>query len=71
MLTRIRDQIAACEEEAALARIRAITAATPQLRCEYTRLEAHWRQLAESLQFAVTVSGHLQWRSRRLGVQQP
>jgi hypothetical protein len=67
-MQRLSDQIHSCQEQAALVRIRAITAATPQMRREYKRLERHWRQLAATLGFAKKVSGYLEWRSRRLEV---
>ncbi len=66
MLARLNDQIVACQEEAALARIKAITAPSAQMQAEYQRLEAHWLELAESLSFAAQVSGFLQWNAQRL-----
>jgi hypothetical protein len=66
MIERIGDQIIVCQEEAAIARLKAIMAPTPQMRHEYRKLEKHWLHLGRSLGFAATVSGHLEWRSRRL-----
>jgi len=66
MLTRLGDQIVTCREEAALAQLKAMTASTPRMRREYRRLEKHWLQLADSLDFATKISGYLQWTSQRL-----
>ena len=66
MLARLRDQISECEEEATLARFKAILAPSPQMRHEYIRLEQSWLQLQQTLQFATTISGYLEWRSGRL-----
>ena len=66
MLARLGDQIVTCRDEARLARIRAVAAHTPQMQKEYQRLERHWLQLAETLDFAAMISGYLQWTSQRL-----
>lgn len=66
MLARLQDQITACDQARRLARHKAALHRSPQMREEYLRLEAHWHQLAETLDFAAKVSGFLEWRSRRL-----
>jgi len=66
MLARLGDQIAACNEEAALARMKAVAAETARLQREYRRLEEHWLRLADTLSFAATISGYLQWTAQRL-----
>ena len=71
MQTRLGDQIVACHEEMVLAKLRAVTASTPQMRREYKRLERHWRRLAASLNLAAMISGYLEWSSRRLDPPPP
>jgi 5'-deoxynucleotidase YfbR-like HD superfamily hydrolase len=71
MLTRVRDQIAVCEEEIVLSRFKATLATDPRLRKEYRRLERHWREVAKTLRFATEISGYLQWTSRGLDPPPP
>lgn len=66
MLARLGDQIDNCNEEAAMCRIKAITARSSELQAEYQRLEQHWRALGESLAFAERVSGFIEWKAQRL-----
>lgn len=71
MLARICDQIIVAEEEAILARFKAKIALSPQIRQEYEQLEQRWLQLAQTLQFATSISGFLEWRAQRLDPPPP
>ena len=66
MLARIDDEIAAAQEHADLARVRAILASSDIVKRDYLHLEQHWLRLADGLDFARRVSGFLQWNSQRV-----
>ncbi len=66
MIGRITNSSIECRMEAIVAKMRAVTAPSPELRVEHERLAERWMQLATTFEEAVRVSGYIEWSSQRL-----
>jgi hypothetical protein len=66
MAARITRSSIVCREEALVAKVRAASARSPELRLEHERIASQWTQLAETFDEAARVSGFIEWASRRL-----
>lgn len=66
MMTRISGGREEALEQAATCRLMALRARSRNARAHYRLLARQWHRLAESYKVAEQVSGHIEWRARRL-----